>query len=68
MFHTSYIYGDAPLGYEFFIDCPEINLEAMRLAEKYLMKIVFETARIYSKSAPLVPMEKVYGVTSFELG
>jgi hypothetical protein len=32
------------------------------------MCIVFETARIYSQKKPRVPLEKVFGVTRFELG
>lgn len=60
--------GEVPLNQEFFLDAPETNPEAVRLAEKYGMKVVFETARIYSKSLPSVPSEKIYGVTSFELG
>lgn len=45
-----------------------MNLKAVELAEKNKMNIVFETMRIYSLAAPKVPMEKVFGVTSFELG
>jgi len=29
---------------------------------------VFETGRMYSREAPAVPMQKVFGITSFELG
>jgi hypothetical protein len=32
------------------------------------MKMVFETARMYTGEAPALPMERLYGVTSFELG
>jgi hypothetical protein len=60
--------GDVPWGEEFFFDTPETNPAAVKLAESCAMKVVFETARIYSKSAPKIPLEKVFGVTSFELG
>jgi hypothetical protein len=32
------------------------------------MTPVFETARIYSRSAPDLPLSEIYGITSFELG
>lgn len=60
--------GAVPSGRELFLDVPEVNRQAVKLAEDHSMKVVFETARIYSKFLPPVPMEKVYGVTSFELG
>lgn len=56
--------GDAPV----FFDTPEVNPAAVRLAEKYAMKPMFETARMYTKKAPNVPLSKVFGVTTFELG
>jgi len=59
---------EVPINHEFFFDAPEVNPEAVGLAEKYRLKVVFETARIYSKALPPTPLEKVYGVTSFELG
>jgi hypothetical protein len=32
------------------------------------MKPVFETARMYTGPAPDLPLSRLYGVTSFELG
>jgi len=32
------------------------------------MKPVFETARMYTGAAPDLPLPKLFGVTSFELG
>jgi ribosomal protein S18 acetylase RimI-like enzyme len=55
-------------GVPIFLDVPEVNKEAMALAERYGMKPMFETARMYTKQAPDVPMSKVFGVTTFELG
>jgi ribosomal protein S18 acetylase RimI-like enzyme len=51
-----------------YLDVPEVNKAAVLLAEKYVMKPMFETARMYSKEAPNVPINKVFGVTTFELG
>lgn len=51
-----------------YLDVPEVNEEAIALAEKYSMEIVFETARMYTGEAPDLALEKIYGVTSFELG
>jgi hypothetical protein len=32
------------------------------------MSSIFETARMYTKAPPAVPLDCVFGVTSFELG
>jgi hypothetical protein len=55
-------------GKEVYLDIPEINKDGMAIQEKYNMKYVFETARMYKNGNPGVPVEKVFGVTSFELG
>ncbi len=55
-------------GSSVYIDIPEINKEALEIAEKYKMQLVFETARMYKNGQPGFPVEKVFGVTSFELG
>lgn len=51
-----------------YLDIPEINRDAIALTEKYGMSLVFETARMYTGPAPSLPLDKVFGVTSFELG
>lgn len=51
-----------------FLDIPEKNKAALILAEKHKMTKVFETARMYTKSEPDIDINKVFGVTSFELG
>ena len=53
---------------EVFFDVPECNLEAVKMALDYGMKKVFATGRVYSKGQPKFPLEKWYGVTTFELG
>jgi len=52
----------------FYIDTPEVNQPAVALAERYNMKVVFETARMYTREKPDVPLDRLFGVTSFELG
>ncbi len=51
-----------------YFDVPETNPAAVSLAQKYQMKPVFETARMYTVSAPTIPLQNLFGVTSFELG
>ncbi|KWT94956.1 GNAT family N-acetyltransferase [Candidatus Magnetominusculus xianensis] len=51
-----------------YLDAPEINPHAVRLAEKHGMTQVFETARMYTKTQPKIEIEKIFGVTSLELG
>lgn len=55
-------------GSEVYLDIPEINPEALKLAETYQMKPVFETARMYTKGKPKVDLQRVFGITTFELG
>ncbi|AFY74199.1 acetyltransferase [Synechococcus sp. PCC 7502] len=58
----------APAGSLVFIDMPEINQAAMVLAKSYGMSLVFETTRMYTQSPPIMPVHKIYGVTTLELG
>jgi ribosomal protein S18 acetylase RimI-like enzyme len=51
-----------------FLDVPEVNQAAIKLAEKYKMKVSFETARMYKGEFPDIPLDRIYGVTSFEVG
>ncbi|MCE1248532.1 MAG: GNAT family N-acetyltransferase [Firmicutes bacterium] len=55
-------------GERIYLDVPLINSEAVNLAKKYNMKIVFETARMYSEKTDFLPIDKIFGITSFELG
>ncbi len=55
---------DAPV----FLDVPDANPKASALAQRYGMKPVFETARMYTKEIPNLPINRVFGVTSLELG
>jgi hypothetical protein len=59
---------DLPVDTPTFLDVPEVNPQAMRMAEKYGMTKAFETARMYTQQAPRVPLHQWFGVTTFELG
>ena len=56
--------GDQPI----FLDVPEPNTAARGLAERHGLSPVFETARMYAGEAPDEPVERIFGVTTFELG
>lgn len=51
-----------------FLDTPEPNSAALDLAKRHHMLHVFETVRMYTKEDPGHPMDRIFGVTSFELG
>lgn len=55
-------------GAEVIIDVPEPNEAAVLLATRSGMKPVFETARMYRGPSPDLPLQEVFGITSFELG
>jgi ribosomal protein S18 acetylase RimI-like enzyme len=55
-------------GATFVLDVPEPNAAAAALAQQYGMTSVFETARMYTKAAPAIPLSRVFGITTFELG
>jgi GNAT superfamily N-acetyltransferase len=55
-------------GGEIFLDVPGINREAIALAQDFGLAPVFETARMYTGPIPPLRLERVFGVTSFELG
>lgn len=51
-----------------YLDVPEPNKKAVEIAKKYHMNVMFRTIRMYSRKEPDIELDKVYGVTSFELG
>ncbi|MCX6356158.1 MAG: GNAT family N-acetyltransferase [Candidatus Aureabacteria bacterium] len=51
-----------------YLDVPEVNHSAVSLADRYNMKVVFETARMYMIKKPDLPLDRIFGVTSFEIG
>jgi GNAT superfamily N-acetyltransferase len=56
--------GETPV----FFDVPEPNRQALAIANAHGMSRVFETGRMYTKEAPKLPINNIFGVTSFELG
>ncbi len=59
--------GLAP-GERVFLDAPEPNRAAGALARSRGLAPVFETARMYRGPAPRLPLDRIHGITSFELG
>jgi hypothetical protein len=55
-------------GGEVFLDVPRVNREAVALAEGHGLAPVFETARMYTGAIRPLRLERVFGVTTFELG
>lgn len=53
---------------EVFLDVPEPHAAAVRLAQRLGLAPVFETARMYTGPAPALRMDRLFGVTTFELG
>ena len=51
-----------------YLDVPADNLPAIKLAEECGLSPVFETARMYRGKAPEMPLDRVFGVTTLELG
>ena len=55
-------------GTAMFLDVPEPNAAGIALAHERGLVPVFETARMYRGGQPQLPLDRVFGVTSFELG
>jgi len=56
-------------GATIFLDTPETNPAAIALAKRHDLTKVFETVRMYNKKPfPLLPLHRIFGVTTFELG
>ncbi len=60
--------GAVPAGSPIFLDTPERNAAAVALAEEQRMTVAFETARMYQGPFPDLPLDRLFGVTTFELG
>jgi GNAT superfamily N-acetyltransferase len=59
---------DATGGGEVFLDVPAVNADATALAKGLGLVPVFETARMYTAPVSIPRLERVFGVTTFELG
>jgi hypothetical protein len=53
---------------EIFLDVPSVNRDALALAQNLGLAPVFETARMYTAPMPPLRLERVFGVTTLELG
>jgi GNAT superfamily N-acetyltransferase len=51
-----------------FIDVPDPNAAGVALVTSRGFTPMFETARMYRGDAPAEPVERIFGVTTFELG
>ncbi|MBU1368571.1 MAG: GNAT family N-acetyltransferase [Bacteroidetes bacterium] len=51
-----------------FLDIPVNNPGAVQLVKNYKANYVFECARMYYGKPPVLQTEKIYGITTFELG
>ncbi len=60
--------GQAPVGAPVYLDAPEVNAAAMSIASGRQMRQVFATARMYNLRQPPLPLDRIFGVTTFELG
>ncbi|WP_315834966.1 GNAT family N-acetyltransferase [Bradyrhizobium prioriisuperbiae] len=55
-------------GGEIFLDIPGTNRDAIALAQDLGLAPVFETARMYTGKIPSLRLDRLFGVTTFELG
>jgi GNAT superfamily N-acetyltransferase len=51
-----------------YLDAPENNPAALKLVQQYRMTEVFGCARMYIGPAPDIAHQRIFGVTTFELG
>lgn len=56
------------IGEQLFIDIPLKNQGSINLIKKYHASYVFECARMYFGKAPEIEIDKIFGITTFELG
>ena len=56
------------VGEPLYLDIPVINSDAVAITQKYNTTYVFECARMYYGKAPNIEIDKVFGITTFELG
>lgn len=57
-----------PAGAAVSLDTPEANKPAIAIAADAGLQPVFETARMYRGPAPTLPLGRIFGITTFELG
>ena len=59
---------NSSVGEPFYIDIPIINSASVAMTKKYNTTYIFECARMYFGQAPNIEIDKVFGLTTFELG
>lgn len=59
---------NAAVGEKVYLDIPVINAAAVKLVNIYKATYVFECARMYYGTPPKTNWDKIYGITTFELG
>lgn len=57
-----------PEGDPYYLDIPGPNAAAAHLVQQRNLKEVFATARMYTGPAPSLRLDRIFGITSFELG
>lgn len=57
-----------PEGSNISLDVPQANKPAVKLARSFGLEPSFETARMYRGPAPELPIDNIFGITTFELG
>jgi len=57
-----------PKGEPIYLDIPEGNRAAEALVKRHQMTPMFETARMYTGGRPDLPVGRIFGVTTLELG
>ncbi|MDF3127750.1 GNAT family N-acetyltransferase [Kiritimatiellaeota bacterium B1221] len=55
-------------GQPLYLDIPENNPQACALAQRHQLKEVFGCARMYLGAPPELPWNRIFGITTFELG
>jgi GNAT superfamily N-acetyltransferase len=58
----------AAVGEKVYLDIPLSNPHAVALTTQYQTQAMFECGRMYHGAAPEIPLDQVYGITTFELG
>lgn len=58
----------APESAPIFLDTPAVNSAAVDLVKQHNMTLAFETARMYIGKSPDLPVGRLFGVMTFELG
>lgn len=53
---------------ELYLDVPGTNAAALAMASDLGLELRFETARMYRGPASALPMDRIFGITTFELG